>query len=213
MVGFLLKIYSFEFRQNCCCYNLFCKQNYLQTLSKYIKYKYLSQQRLNNYPRWWKLSNPLDRFLVAGVSGFSFTTRLAHHGVGAVEQTQHQQGEPPPLVHLVPHHRLRLGVRRLRNLRGGSGDTAIVLHPIGAWHRGVFIVAPLAATGEALSRCGKLKANKRLTPHRYSRHGEVHLESKKKKKGKIEKRQSVLEFTGSRPLSLLFLSRCGRLSS
>lgn len=59
MVGFLLKIYSFEFRRNCCCYNLFCKQNYLQTLSKYIKYKYLSRQRLNNYPRWWKLSNPL----------------------------------------------------------------------------------------------------------------------------------------------------------
>lgn len=68
VVGFPLKIYSFEFRRNCCCYNLFCKHNYLQTLSKYIKYKYLSRQRLNNYPRWWKLSNPLDRFLVAGVS-------------------------------------------------------------------------------------------------------------------------------------------------
>lgn len=36
---------------------------------------------------------------------------------------------------------------------------------------------------------------------------------KVKKKRKKDKRQSVLEFTGSRPLSLLFLSRCGRLSS
>lgn len=149
MVGFLLKIYSFEF---CCCYNLFCKQNYLQTLSKYIKYKYLSQQRLNNSrfitiihgggnSRTHLIASLLREF----PTGFSFTTRLAHHGVGAVEQTQHQQGEPPPLVHLVPHHRLRLGVRRLRNLRGGSGDTAIVLHPIGAWHRGVFIVAQAGA--------------------------------------------------------------------
>lgn len=59
---------------------------------------------------------------------------------------------------------------------------AIVPHPIGAWHRGVFVVAPPASTGEALSRCGKLKANKWLTPRRYSRHGEVHLESKKEKK-------------------------------
>lgn len=76
--------------------------------------------------------------------GFSFTTRLSHHGVGAVEETQHQQGEPPPLVHLEPNHSLRLGVRQLRNIRVGNGDRAIVPHPV------------RAATGEAMSRCGKL---------------------------------------------------------
>lgn len=57
--------------------------------------------------------------------------RLTHHGIGAVQQAQHQQDEPPPLVHFEQRHFLRLGLRRLRNIGGSGdirGDIAIVPH-------------------------------------------------------------------------------------